>query len=63
MAIIASCCFFIHMNDKEFKPKIHLIKILSVSFDLGLLKVDTYDIKNVKNEYLVMIWNFYSLYE
>jgi hypothetical protein len=25
--------------------------------------VDTYDIKNVKNEYLVMIWNFYSLYE
>jgi hypothetical protein len=29
-------------------------KILSVSFDLGLLKVDTYGIKNVKNEYLVM---------
>jgi len=25
MAIMASCCFFIHMNVKEFKPKIHLI--------------------------------------
>jgi hypothetical protein len=26
MAIITSWSFFIHMNVKEFKPKIHLIK-------------------------------------
>jgi hypothetical protein len=26
MAIIVSCSFFIHMNVKEFKTKIHLIK-------------------------------------
>jgi hypothetical protein len=26
MAIMASYCFFIHMNVKEFKPKIHLMK-------------------------------------
>ncbi len=26
MAIMVSCCFFIHMNGKEFKPKIHLMK-------------------------------------
>jgi hypothetical protein len=26
MAIMASWSFFIHMNIKEFKPKIHLIK-------------------------------------
>jgi hypothetical protein len=26
MAIMASYYFFIHMNVKEFKPKIHLIK-------------------------------------
>jgi hypothetical protein len=26
MAIMASWSFFIHMNVKEFKPKIHLIK-------------------------------------
>jgi len=29
MAIMASCSFFIHMNVKEFKPKIHLIKFLT----------------------------------
>jgi hypothetical protein len=28
MVLIASCSFFIHMNVKEFKPKIHLIKFL-----------------------------------
>jgi hypothetical protein len=26
MVIMASYCFFIHMNVKEFKPKIHLMK-------------------------------------
>jgi len=26
IAIMASCSFFIYMNVKEFKPKIHLIK-------------------------------------
>ncbi len=26
MAIVASFVFFIHMNVKEFKPKIHFIK-------------------------------------
>jgi hypothetical protein len=26
MEIMASYCFFIHMNVKEFKPKIHLMK-------------------------------------
>jgi hypothetical protein len=26
MAIVMSCFFLIHMNVKEFKPKIHLIK-------------------------------------
>jgi hypothetical protein len=26
MVIITSCFFFNHMNVKEFKPKIHLIK-------------------------------------
>jgi hypothetical protein len=26
MAIMATDCFFIHMNVKEFKPKIHLMK-------------------------------------
>jgi hypothetical protein len=26
MVIMASCCFIIHMNVKEFKPKIHLMK-------------------------------------
>jgi len=26
MAIRESYCFFIHMNVKEFKPKIHLMK-------------------------------------
>jgi hypothetical protein len=25
--IVASYCFFIHINVKEFKPKIHLVKI------------------------------------
>jgi hypothetical protein len=25
MEIMANCCFFIHMNVKEFKPKIHLM--------------------------------------
>jgi hypothetical protein len=28
MTITTSYCFFIHMNVKEFKPKIHLIKFL-----------------------------------
>jgi len=28
-----NCCFFIHMNVKEFKPKIHLIKFyISILF-------------------------------
>ncbi len=26
MAIMANYCFFIHINVKEFKPKIHLMK-------------------------------------
>jgi len=26
MAVMASWSFFIHMNDKKFKPKIYLIK-------------------------------------
>jgi hypothetical protein len=26
MTIMANYCFFIHMNVKEFKPKIHLMK-------------------------------------
>jgi hypothetical protein len=26
MATMASYCFYIHMNVKEFKPKIHLMK-------------------------------------
>ncbi len=28
VAIMASCSFFIHMNVKEIKPKVHLIKNL-----------------------------------
>jgi hypothetical protein len=40
MAIMASGSFFIHMNVKEFKPKTYLI--LSLSFDLEPLKVNTY---------------------
>ncbi len=28
IAIMASCCVFIHMNVKALKPKIHLIKYL-----------------------------------
>jgi hypothetical protein len=40
MAIMASYYFFIHMNVKEFKPKIHLMNFLSLSFDLGPLKVN-----------------------
>jgi hypothetical protein len=27
MEVITNCCFFIHMNVKEFKPKIHLMEI------------------------------------
>jgi hypothetical protein len=41
MAIMATCSILIYMNVKEFKPKIHLIK-LSLSFNLGPLKVNTY---------------------
>jgi hypothetical protein len=26
MAIMVSYCFFIHMNVKDFKPKLHLMK-------------------------------------
>jgi len=26
MVIMASYCFFIHMNVKDFKPKLHLMK-------------------------------------
>ncbi len=37
MAIMACYCIFIHMNLKEFKPKIHL---MSLSFDLKPLKVN-----------------------
>ncbi len=45
MAILANCCFFIQINVKKFKPKIHLIKYLSLNFDLRLLRVNTYGIR------------------
>jgi len=45
MAIMASCSFFIHMNVKQFKPKIHLIKNKKLKFDLKLLKMNTYCVK------------------
>jgi hypothetical protein len=35
MVIMASYCFFVHLNVKEFKPKIHLMKFLVFNFDLG----------------------------
>jgi hypothetical protein len=38
-------CFFVHWNVKEFKPKIHLMKFLILSFDLGPWKM----YKNVSN--------------
>jgi len=41
---MASYCFFIHMSVKEFKPKI-LNQILSLSFYLGSLKVNTYGVR------------------
>jgi hypothetical protein len=33
------------MNVKEFKPIIHFDEILSLSFDLGLLKMNTYGVR------------------
>ncbi len=39
-AIMANYCFSIHMIVKEFKPKIHLMKFLVLSFDLKPLKVN-----------------------
>jgi hypothetical protein len=38
MAIMASYCFFIHMNVKKFKPKIHLMN--NPILNLGPLKVN-----------------------
>ncbi len=32
---MASYCFFIHLNVKEFKPKNPIDEILSLSFDVG----------------------------
>jgi hypothetical protein len=40
MTIMASYCFSIHMNVKEFKSKIHLMKFSVLSFDLGPLNVN-----------------------
>jgi hypothetical protein len=40
MAIMANCCFFVHLNLKEFKQNFHFIKFLSLSFDLIPLKVN-----------------------
>ncbi len=45
MAIMASCLILNYMNVKEFKPKIPFDKILSLSFNLGPLKVNTYCFK------------------
>jgi hypothetical protein len=42
---MASCCFFIHKNVKEFKPKNIFDEILSLSFDLNPLKMNTYCVK------------------
>ncbi len=45
MAIMASYCFFIQMNVKEFKQKNPFDEILSLSFDLGPLKMNTYGVR------------------
>jgi len=45
MTIMANWSFFIHMNVKEFKLKKPFDKILSLNFDLGLLKMNTYFVK------------------
>jgi hypothetical protein len=44
MTIMASCCFSIYMDVKEFKPN-PFDEILSLNFDLGSLKMNTYGIK------------------
>ncbi len=44
MAIIASCCLFIHMNVKKFN-KTSFDEILGLSFDLRHLKVNTYYVR------------------
>jgi hypothetical protein len=43
MAIMVGCCLFIHMNVK-IQTKNPFDEILSLSFDLGLLKVNTFGI-------------------
>ncbi len=40
MTIMASYYFFVHMNVKKFKPKIQFDEIISLSFDLELLKMN-----------------------
>jgi hypothetical protein len=35
------------MNVKEFKPTIHLIKILSLNFNLGPSKMNTHCVKKI----------------
>ncbi len=44
MAIIASCCSFIHMNDKKFNKK-SFDEILGLSFDLRHSKVNIYYVR------------------
>jgi hypothetical protein len=41
MAIITSCSFFTYMNVKKFKQNFYFIKILSLGFNLGCLKMNT----------------------
>jgi hypothetical protein len=48
MVVTTRFFFFIHMNVKEFKLKIHWIIFLNLSFDLGPFKVGTYCIKNTE---------------
>jgi len=46
MAIMASCFFFFHSYDcQKIQTKNLFDKILSLSFDLGPLKINTYCIK------------------
>jgi hypothetical protein len=44
MAIMASCYFFIHMNVKNSNQKF-VEEILSLNFDVGPLKLNTYGIE------------------
>jgi ribosomal protein L23 len=46
MAIMASCCFFIHMNVRNSKQKIH--QIFNLSFDLKPLKVNIFTLEKIK---------------